>query len=260
MRTACLIRTTLVCSLPFLFAPGLLAQSGATQSPLDGTNFISVHGSVAGTLGVLDDGLIPGVNSSFDMGAPTGNGFEIGISMSRLMPILFLSTSTTAEARFFYSRNVSSTSGFGNVEGSAGNDKGYLVSQVTSATTTIAGLQGRLIFDTQKMQQVTPVVQIGLTLGHILDIHYETEYKPAGAVNIPDNGNGLPAGTAAPDRRWFYAAAHIGGGGRFSLGDPATSPAIVPEVELIIPVTSYARSAQWIMFGVRAGIGLRWPL
>ena len=260
MRTTFLVRTAFICFLPLFHASGLLAQSQKTQSPLDGTGFLGAHVSFGGTLGVLDEGVIPGVNSSFDMGSPTGSGFEIGVSMSRLMPALFLSTSTTAEARLFYSRNVSSTSGFGNVSGASGSDKGLLVSQTTSAVTTITGVQGRLLFDTRKMQQLTPVVQIGVTLGHVLDIRYETEYRPAEQVNIPDNGSGLPTGTVAPERRWFYAAAHIGGGGRFSLGDPATSPAIVPEVELVIPITSFARSSQWISFGVRAGVGLRWPL
>ncbi len=259
MRFATLAQLASVILLLFLGVPHLQAQKSQEQNaPLDGSNFIGGHFSGAFTIASIDEGLIPNPNNSFILSSPTGNGFEVGLSVSRLMPNLFLSTSTTAEARFFYSRQNSSSSGFGIVNGMNGTDKGYTLEQSTSATITTVGLQSRLIFDTRNMEQITPTVSIGVTLGHITDILYETQYTPSGVLQNPDGG--LPAGTSAPERRWFYAAAHIGGGGRISLGDPATSPAILPEIELTIPMTSFARSAQWIAFGVRAGIGLRWPL
>lgn len=259
MRVDILVQLSSVILLLFFVVPHLLAQKTQEHNaPLDGSTFIGGHFNGAFTIASIDEGVIPGSNGSFTLSSPTGNGFEVGLSVSRLMPNLFLSTSTTAEARFFYGRQSSSSSGFGVVSAMNGTDKAYTVEQSTSATITTVGLQSRLIFDTRKMERTTPTVSIGVTLGHITDILYETQYTPSGVLQNPDGG--LPAGTSAPERRWFYAAAHIGGGGRISLGDPATSPAILPELELIIPMTSFARSSQWIAFGLRAGIGLRWPL
>ena len=259
MRIAFPVRAVFVFFLPCLITYNVQGQrQDSDTSPLDGSNFIGVYVGGALSVASIDEGIVPSPNNSFSLSAPSGSGLEVGVSFSRLMPALFLSTSTTAEARLFYSSQATTSSGFGVVHGIGGSDQGRSVRQSTTSTITIAGLQSRLIFDTRKMAETTPTVSIGLTLGHIADIRYETEYTPPGIIE--NNENGLPSGSNATARRWFYAAAHIGGGGRISLGDPATSPAILPEAELIIPMTSFARTEQWIAFGIRAGIGLRWPL
>lgn len=230
----------------------------SSPSPLRGSNFLGVHvgGNLTGS--VVDDGQIPVPNGSFSPGGPGGAGFQFGLSFGRLMPDLFVSTATTAEFRLHYARLIGTSTASGLVRSPEGGGSEVPVAQKTTVSTTIAGGELRLAFDTRPMAKATPTVLLGLAVGHIADMRYDTEYDPAGIVRINDNG--VPEGSVLPARRWFYSALHLGGGARLSLGDPATSPAIVPEVEVIIPFTSLSRYANWLPFGIRGGIGLRWPL
>lgn len=229
-------------------------------SPLHGYNFIGIYVGGNATASVVDEGQIPAPNSSFVPSGPSGVGFDFSLSFSRLMPALFLSTSTTAEFRLHYSRLIGTSRASGTVltHDGAGGKNEVLVHQSTGITTTITGGELRLAFDTRPMAGATPTILVGATFGHIADIEYDTHYDPADVVR--NNDNGVPEGSILPARRWFYSALHLGGGGRISLGDPATSPAIVPEIELIVPLTSLTRYSNWLPFGIRGGIGLRWPL
>lgn len=237
----------------------VVAQRSGRVDPLRGTNFIQASVSGNLTLALTDPGLFPALNSSFSLSAPGGAGFGVGLSYARLMPDLFVSTATTAELRLFYTRLIETASGSGVVQSNGRTGQGeVLVRQATTATATIVGVEPRFSFETRPMAKATPTILLGATLGHVTDMQFNTEYSPENVV--PGSGDGLPEGGAVPDRRWFYAALHIGSGGRISLGDAADSPAIIPEVEVIIPLTSLARYSNWLPFGIRAGLGVRWPM
>lgn len=257
-------RSVLFCILVLCLAQAAAtAQStrrGGSPSPLHGYDFIGFYAGGNVVASAVDDGLIPAANGSFMLSSPGGAGFEFGLSFGRLMPSLFVSMSTTAEFRLLYKRLIGTSTGTGIV--ARPDEDGRLIDvpvrQSTTVTTTIAGGQLLFSFDTRRMAQATPTVLLGATFGHITDVQYQTEYSPANAV--ANNTDGVPEGGIIPARRWFYAAAHIGAGARISLGDPATSPAIVPEIEAVIPLTSLARYNTWVPFGLRAGVELRWPL
>lgn len=257
------IFSSIALALSFLVPAVVAAQrSGkpSPPSPLHGTNFIGAYIGGNLTAAAVDKGQIPAPNSSFSPSGPGGAGFEFGLTFSRLMPDLFVSTSTTAEFRLHYARLVGLSVADGTVSGydESGSRRELSVSQSTTITTTIAGGELRFAFDTRPMAQATPTILLGITVGHIADMEYQTDYDPAGVV--VNNSNGVPDGSVLPARRWFYSALHLGGGGRISLGDPATSPAIVPEVEFLVPLTSLSRFSNWLTFGIRGAIGLRWPL
>lgn len=238
----------------------LRGQDYSTMKPLDGYNFLSVSGSFLPTVASIEDGVIPTPNDSFRFGTPSGAGYEFGISWSRLMPKLFVESSTTFDLRLSWLQMSQEFSARGTLEEIASNGERTEreVRQTTVGRGDVIALGGRISFDTRQMGQLTPTIIVGGTIGHIVNIAYSTTFDPG--ANIPVSEFGLPLTGPTPDRRYLFGALHLGFGGRLNLGSPAHSVALVPEVELQIPVTSLLKEAEWIPFGLRIGLALRFPL
>ncbi|MCB0712912.1 MAG: hypothetical protein KDD67_11340 [Ignavibacteriae bacterium] len=252
-----LLSTVLFCALAFV---PLNAQDYSTMKPLDGYDFLSVSGSLLPTVASIDPGVIPTPNESFRFGTPSGSGHELGISWSRLLPKLFVRSSTTFDLRLSWLRISQEFSARGRLEELG--DNGKLIEREVRQTTVGSGdviaLGGRFSFDTRQMKQMTPTIIVGGTVGHIVNIKYQTTFDSG--ANIPVSELGLPLTGPTPDRRYLFGALHLGFGGRFNFGVPSQSVALVPEVELQIPVTSLLKVADWIPFGIRFGLALRVPL
>ncbi|MGE3800546.1 MAG: hypothetical protein AB7H80_05965 [Candidatus Kapaibacterium sp.] len=241
------------------FAP-LRGQDYSTMKPLDGYDFLSVSGSLLPTVASIEGGVIPTPNDSYRFGTPSGPGHELGISWSRLLPKLFVKNSTTFDLRLSWLRMSQEFSARGSLEELT--DNGKLIEREVRQTTVgqgdVIALGGRFSFDTRQMKQITPTIIVGGTIGHIVNIRYQTTFDSG--ANIPVSEFGLPLTGPTPDRRYLFGALHLGFGGRFNFGVPSQSVALVPEVELQIPVTSLLKDADWIPFGLRFGLALRFPL
>ena len=254
-------RATHTVVLTFLFnSPLLFSQDYSSFTPLDGFNSLSLTASFLPTVSSIDEEVIPVPNPTFAFSSPSGVGHEVGISWSRLMPKLFVSTSTTFDLRLSWIKleQVLSASGLIEIKGNGGEPVLEPVQQQTTGVANIIALGARFAFDTQPMAQISPTITVGGSLGQIIGIDYETTFDPEGAAPVSEFG--LPTTGPTPDRRFFYGALHLGVGGRFNLGNPEHSIALIPESELVIPLTSLLKDGFWIPLGVRLGLGIRLPL
>ena len=198
----------------FLVVPAqLFGQTSTVDSPLDGHNFVSLHGGVVPTVASLDDGVIPVPNETFTWNSPSGVGYEVGLSWSRFMPKLFVSTSTTFDLRLSWTRIQEDMSATGEIEGIV-NEEDPSLKQQTEAEIDMVTLGLRFAFDTNPMAQVSPTISLGGTFGQILGIDYKTTFDPA--YQIPLSEFGLPTTGPTPNRRFFYGALHVGVGARLT--------------------------------------------
>ena len=237
----------------------LAAQKGPPPKPLDGHNFISVSAGLLPSFGILDERAIPKPNESFDSGVSFGVGHECGISWSRMMPQLFVSTSTTFDLRLSWMRFSQNITATGMVWGrdSFGDFVEKEVRQRTVGRVDVIGVGARLAFDRQLMGESATTITIGGTVGHILGIDYRTSFDPP--EEIPLSEFGLPTTGPTPDRRYLFATLHLGMGGRFSLGPVERSVTIAPDVELQIPMSSFLKERYWLQIGLRLGFSVRFP-
>ncbi|MDB5034343.1 MAG: hypothetical protein JWQ98_1584 [Chlorobi bacterium] len=253
-------------------------DSGAPgESALAGVDRIGIYAGANAGLQLIEGKVLPFPPGGIaPVNSPAGISGAAGIVYSRLLPNLFITRPpagadsgdtarlyrkiTTFQIRFLYNR-IAGASQIAGEYPRAGGDENVPVRQTVSSTIDIVAAEPALLFDLASMgSRASPMMSLGISLGHINAAVLNSELTPTGP--------GADTITLKPDvtrhftvTRTFYAALLLGGGARINLGSGVMdSPAIVPQLELVIPLTSIAAEARWLPLGLRIGVGFHYPL
>ncbi|MEO5928418.1 MAG: hypothetical protein ABIR47_00665 [Candidatus Kapaibacterium sp.] len=245
------------------------------ESVLAGVDRIGIYAGVNAGLQLIEAKVLPlPPGGSAPVNTPAGISGAFGIVYSRPMPNFFVTRLpavtdpgdtarlyrklTTFQVRLLYNRIYGSSEIAGEYP-RAGSDENVPVLQTVRSAIDIVAAEPALLFDLAPMgERASPMISLGVSLGHINAVGLNSELTPTGP--------GADTVMLKPDvtrhftvTRTFYAALLLGGGGRINLGG-AGAPVLVPQLELMIPLTSIATEAGWLPLGIRLGLGFHYPL
>jgi hypothetical protein len=199
--------------------------------------------------------------NGYSVDDPAGFGYDVAVIWARQMPNLFLTRPsspaerddpsrsyrrfTTFEVRLSYSR----LGGRGGIHDVARNAVG---TSSLDYRFDVVAIEPRLAFDFGPMSSPSSGrFTLGGVLGHIAAARF------ASAADIT-----APEASAPPEEfRDFYGAMLLGFGGRIGFGSNGhDAAALVPCVDLLIPLTSISIGSTWLPFSVRLGLGIQWPI
>ncbi len=248
----------------------------ADSAPLDGYDRIGIYGGGNAIYNAINEEALPKITEhSYSPAGPSGMGFAAGIVYARLLPNFFITKPpsdddradperlyrklTTFELRLLYSRFEGSSTQHDYYPIRNNTERLYVEQQVTSLVEMIT-LEPQLLLDLQPMRNSTGgFMSLGTSLGYITNASFRSRVVPAepvtGDVPLPSSGD------EPYDMRRFYAALLLGGGVRIGLGgDIRKAPALLPSINLIVPLTTIGRQSRWLPIGFRFGMSLHWPL
>lgn len=236
----------LVTSLP-------LHAQGDRPHPLEGTNHVSVRGSLGYAGAGANDRAIPAVSESIVLGHVRGERRSVGLHLSRSMPDFFISRGLTAQVGIAFVRYRLEREGSGQV-GQQHNVPSVRVEQRSTLTADVLALDlGIRINMVRDLSGLVPTFNLGATFGHLLDLDLVTETEPD--IGFPSDGY-------LPDRRYFYGALNLGVGLGIPLGEEPGRAALIPTIGLSAAATSLTKNEgeELIPLSFTAGLEVRLPI
>ncbi len=235
-----------------------LSAQSSEGGPLDGVNALVIEGGSGFVSSGVRDGVIPPVDPSITLGDLSGTTTSLGLYFERPMPSFFVSRGVTLRAGLFYRAYHQTIEGAGTVTLDDGAIPAY--QRTTMSTELLSTSLALRIHTTAREARLIPTVDVGLSLGHLLSVSYQTESDP---IFFPEGANdGFPGTGNVPDRRFFHGTIDLGVGMAIALGRPNRSIAIIPSIALHAAMGSLTkrRGEEITPFIVDGAIGIRLPL
>lgn len=231
------------------------------KSTFAGYDMIALYGGGNGSLLSIRSGVLFWLPTEYRVNDPAGFGYDVAVAYVRQMPNLFVTTPSSAAERddsarayrrfttFELRASYSRLQGVGSIYDAVGSSVG---TPALDYTLDLLAIEPRLTFDFSSMSSPSSGrFTVGGIFGHIVG----ARFAAGSGLSMPD------ASTPPEEFRTFYGAMSFGFGGRIGFGvNGYDAPALVPCVDLVIPLTSVAKGSTWLPFSLRMGLGVQWPL